>query len=150
MDTASWPAIEDEEGRARAVALMQEAQAIVEAITERAEAADNPLAAALASAEAATAAAGELWEQDQAAYREAYAAAIRQALTDRGLTIEVEVIEPSGELPARDALTDALHEHARRTAPLPMTGQAPDWTEGLPADALRRSGLTYQARTAVR
>lgn len=148
--TASWPAIEDEDGPARAAALMQEAQAIVEAITERAEAADDPLAAALASAEAATAAAGDLWEQDQAAYREAYAAAIRQALTDRGLTIEVEVIEPSGELPAWDALTDELHEHARRTAPLPMTGEAPDWTEGLPADALRRAGLTYQARAAVR
>lgn len=27
-----------------------------------------------------------------------------------------------------------------------MTGEAPDWTEGTPADALRRAGLTYADR----
>lgn len=147
--TANVFTIEDEAERARATALMHEAQAIVEAITERAEAADDPLAAALASAEAAVAAADELWEQDHAAYREAYTAAVRQALTDRGLPIEVEVIEPGEGLPVWDAFTDELHEHARKTAPLPMTGEAPDWTDGRPADALRRAGLTYQARAAA-
>ena len=29
---------------------------------------------------------------------------------------------------------------------LPMTGAAPDWTSGTPADALHRAGLTYVTR----
>ena len=131
----------------RSKPLMEEAQAIVEAITQRAVAADDPLAAALTAAETAEETARELWEQDQAAYRDAYAAAIRQALTDRGLTVEVEVVEPSGaELGEWDPLVDELHEHARKNAPLPMTGAAPDWTSGTPADALHRAGLTYVTR----
>ena len=40
-----------------------------------------------------------------------------------------------------DPLIDELHEHARKNAPLPMTGAAPDWTSGTPADALHRAGL---------
>jgi hypothetical protein len=129
----------------RSKPLMEEAQAIVEAITQRAVAADDPLAAALTAAETAEETARELWEQDQAAYREAYTAAIRQALTDRGLTVEVEVVEARGEL-EWDPLIDELHEHARKNAPLPMTGAAPDWTSGTPADALHRAGLTYVTR----
>lgn len=99
----------------RSKPLMEEAQAIVEAITQRAVAADDPLAAALTAAETAEETARELWEQDQAAYREAYTAAIRQALTDRGLTVEVEVVEARGEL-EWDPLIDELHEHARKNA----------------------------------
>ena len=49
-----------------------------------------------------------------------------------------------------DPLVDELHEHARKTAPLPMTGEALDWTDGRSADALRRAGLTYQTRAAAR
>lgn len=133
----------------RSKPLMEEARAIVEAITQRAVAADDPLAAALTAAETAEETARELWEQDQSAYREAYTAAIRQALTDRGLTVEVEVVEARGELewdPLVYELVDELHEHARKNAPLPMTGAAPDWTNGTPADALHRAGLTYVAR----
>jgi hypothetical protein len=127
--------------------LMEEAQAIVEAIAQRATAADDPLAAALAAAEAAEETARDLWEQDQAAYREAYTAAIRQALTDRGLTVEVEVVEPNGaELGEWNPLVDELHQHARKSTPLPMSGAAPDWTDGTPADALHRAGLTYIMR----
>jgi hypothetical protein len=36
-----------------------------------------------------------------------------------------------------------VHEYARANAPLPMTGDAPDHSDGSPADALRRAGLTY-------
>ncbi len=39
-----------------------------------------------------------------------------------------------------------MHEYARIHAPLPMTGDAPDYSEGTPADALRRTGLTYTER----
>lgn len=134
----------------RSKPLMEEVQASVEAITQRAVAADGPLAAALAAAETAEETARELWEQDQAAYPEAYTAAIRQALTDRGLTVEVEVVEPSVEVGEWDALVDELHEQARKNAPLPMTGAAPDWTNGTPADALHRAGLTYTMRAQGR
>lgn len=129
----------------RSESLEEEMRAIAKAIIQRAAAADDPLAAALTAAENAMSAAFELWEQDQAAYREAYTAAIRQALTDRGLMVEVEVVEARGEL-EWDPLIDELHEYARKNAPLPMTGTAPDWTNGTPADALHRAGLTYLAR----
>ena len=129
--------------------LRKEEQAIIETIEQRAAAADDPLVATLATAVEAEETAHELWRQDQAVYREAYVAVIRQALTDYGLTIEV--VEPnSAELKKWDLLADELHEHARKIAPLPMTGVAPDWTNGRPADALRRAGLTYQARAAAR
>lgn len=129
----------------RSESLEEEMRAIAKAIIQRAVAADAPLVAALTAAENAMSAAFELWEQDQAAYREAYTATIRQALTDRGLMVEVEVVEASGEW-EWDPLIDELHEYARKNAPLPMTGAAPDWTNGTPADALHRAGLTYLAR----
>lgn len=129
----------------RSESLEEEMRAIAKAIIQRAAAADDPLVAALTAAENAMSAAFELWEQDQAAYREAYTAAIRQALTDRGLMVEVEVVEACGEW-EWDPLIDELHEYARKNAPLPMTGAAPDWTNGTPADALHRAGLTYLAR----
>ena len=129
----------------RSESLEEEMRAIAKAIIQRAVAADDPLVAALTAAENAMSAPFELWEQDQAAYREAYTAAIRQALTDRGLMVEVEVVEACGEW-EWDPLIDELHEYARKNAPLPMTGATPDWTNGTPADALHRAGLTYLAR----
>lgn len=129
----------------RSESLEEEMRAIAKAIIQRAAAADDPLVAALTAAENAMSVPFKLWEQDQAAYREAYTAAIRQALTDRGLMVEVEVVEARGEL-EWNPLIDELHEYARKNAPLPMTGTAPDWTNGTPADALHRAGLTYLAR----
>lgn len=99
-----------------------------------------------AEAGAITDAIDRLLEQDQAAYREAYIAAVRQALTRRGLTADVEAVDQETESITWDPFTEELHEHARATTPLPMTGEAPDWTDGTPADALRRAGLTYIAR----
>lgn len=101
-----------------------------------------------AEAGAITEAIDTLWEQDKAAYLAAYSAAVRQALTERGVTCEAEVVElASGETEAWwDTLSNELHEVARERTPLPMTGQAPDWTAGTPADALRGAGLTYAAR----
>ena len=88
-----------------------------------------------------------LWEQDQVAYREAYTAATRQALIARGITCGVEVVEPSAEVAATwDPFADELEAITLMRTPLPMTGQIPDWTEGTPADALRRARLTYTAR----
>ncbi|MGM7669288.1 hypothetical protein [Microbacterium sp. A93] len=89
----------------------------------------------------------ELWDRDQAAYREAYTATVRQVLTARGLTCGVEVTETSLEVATPwDPVADELDAAARVSTPLPMTGRPPDWTEGIPADALRRAGLTYTAR----
>lgn len=94
-----------------------------------------------------TATVEELWQQDLAAYTEAYLAAARRYLTDRGVTCGVELTtSPTGERATWDTLTDQVHEFARANAPLPMSGQAPDWTQGRPADALRRAGLTYVDR----
>ena len=104
----------------------------------------EPQAAALASARAATATVEELWQQDLAAYTAAYLAAARRYFTDRGVTCEVELTTtPTGEPATWDTLTDQVHEYARTNAPLPMTGEAPDYSDGSPADALRRAGLTY-------
>lgn len=137
------------EEAARVQALMEEAQTIVTTISARAEAEDDPLAAAAAAASDAVVRAEELYQQDQDAYREAFTAAVRQALTEQGLTIAVEVIEPAaggGAWTPDEELAEVLHERARVTAVLPMTGRAPDLSQGTPGDALRSAGLTYVAR----
>lgn len=46
-------------------------------------------------------------------------------------------------------LVDELHAHAQKAAFLPMTGEVPDWSDGTPADALRRAGRTYLDRIAT-
>lgn len=137
----------------RADALMGEAQAIVAGVTARAEAEDDPLVAAADAAADAAVAVRELYQRDQDAYREAFTAAVRQALTDRGLTIAVDVIEPAraadDSWSPDEELARELHEHARTVAVLPMTGQAPDFSQGTPGEALRAAGLTYIARLNV-
>ena len=88
-----------------------------------------------------------LFARDLAAYAEAYLTAARQYLTEQGITCGVELVTtPVGEIPTWDALSDQVHEYARANAPLPMTGEAPDYSDGTPADALRRAGLTYTGR----
>lgn len=88
----------------------------------------------------------QLWERDLAAYAAAYLETARAYLQQRGITVGVEAVpEPDGGA-SWDALIEELHEHALKTTPLPMTGEAPDWSDGKPADALRRAGLTYLAR----
>lgn len=90
-----------------------------------------------------------LREEDMAAYAEAYAATVRQALTDRGIDVDVQVIRtPDFQPPAEqwDPLASELHEIAWERTPLPATGQAPDWSNGSPADAIRAAGRTYTAR----
>lgn len=140
--------IEDE----RNAALVREAQAIVEGIIRRSEEAGDPLAAALAKATAAHATVERLWEQDQAAYVEAYRATARRVLSERRASVSLELLVDApgaswaATAPKWDALTEELHQIARASTPLPMTGQAPDWSDGTPADALRRAGLTYTAR----
>lgn len=100
-----------------------------------------------AEAAAITEAIDTLWEQDKAAYLTAYTAAVRAALTEHGVTCDVEVVElVRGETETWDYLSSQLHEVARARTPLPMTGEAPDWSAGTPAEALRRAGLTYTAR----
>lgn len=126
---------------------------LVETITDRAAASTHPLVLAHADAEAITTAARRLWDQDQARYQEAYLDTIRQALTDRGLTLEITIDPDAGQWgsasPYSDPFLDELHAHARLVTPLPMTGNPPDWTHGTPADALRAAGLTYRDRAAA-
>jgi hypothetical protein len=93
----------------------------------------------------------QLREADRAAYADAYTATITEVLAERGVTIDVEVIRtPDYEDYDRqdrwDAFSEDLHEQARQRTPLPMTGQAPDWSGGSPGDAVRRSGRSYTAR----
>lgn len=90
----------------------------------------------------------QLWEQDQAAYSAAFRATAEHYLTEIGGTCGIEINEGVPET-AWDGLAETIHEYARRHTPLPMTGTAPDWTHGTPADALRRAGLTYTARAAA-
>jgi hypothetical protein len=102
------------------------------------------------AAEAVVDAIEQLWETDQAAYAEAYRATAARYLTDRGATCGVELVGlPADGKYAWDGLAEQVDEYAREHTPLPMTGSAPDWSEGTPADALRRAGLTYTARAAA-
>ena len=88
----------------------------------------------------------KLWEQDLAAYTEAYFAPARRYLTDRGVTCGVKLTTvPTGELATWEALTDHLHEYARANAPLPMTVEAPDHSDGSPAAVLRQPHLRRPA-----
>lgn len=124
-------------------ALWDEAHAIIRAVQERAAADGHPTAAALAAAAARNDAVHQLWEQDQGAYLEAYTATLRRLLAERGMSVDIEVAVENVEW---SELEDNLHTAARAVTPLPMTGEWPDWSDGTPADALRRAGLTYAAR----
>jgi hypothetical protein len=101
-----------------------------------------------AAAETVVEAMEQLWEADQAAYAEAYRATALRYLTERGATCGVELVSTPAENgeTAWDGLAVQIDEYARAHTPLPMTGSAPDWTDGLPAEALRRGGLAYTAR----
>lgn len=127
--------------------IQQEAQEILLAVTTRAEQAGNPAAAKLNNVVETRELIDELWQQDQDSYRHAYAESARHALSTRGLTVSLEVIE-SGGSEHHPGLED-LHSYAEKTAPLPMTGQAPDWNQGKPANTLRAAGLTYPARVSI-
>ncbi|WP_430786905.1 hypothetical protein [Actinoplanes sp. G11-F43] len=87
----------------------------------------------------------QLWEQDQAAYTAAFRETAERYLAEIGGTCALELGEGN---PATvwDAPAETIREYARRHTPLPMTGSAPDWSDGTPADALRRAGITFTAR----
>ncbi len=140
--------IRDADEMARDAARWQECNVLYDTVWQRAEAVGGPLLDAAAAAQRLVDRIDELWEADKLAYRDAYAAAARQLLVDRGLdTLAVELVDPQpSDLWLWDELTEDLHDHARKTAALPMTGAAPDWTDGTPADALRRAGRTYTER----
>lgn len=127
--------------------IQQQAQDILLAVTTRAEQAGNPAAAKLNNVVETRELIDELWQQDQDSYRHAYAEAVRHALSTRGLTVSLEVIESGGS--EHHPGLDDLHSYAEKTTPLPMTGQAPDWNQGKPANALRAAGLTYPARVSI-
>lgn len=133
--------------RDRVTAMYEEAGKIIKAVEERGAEGRHPLAAALAKARSAAEAVEALWEQDQAAYAEAYKETARRLLAERGLSVGVEVaVNQALDVPEWDELADELENTARSVTLLPMSGTAPDWTDGTPADALRRAGLTYLDR----
>ena len=70
-----------------------------------------------------------------------------ELLAERGLSVGVEVaVNQALDVPEWDELADELENTARSATLLPMSGTAPDWSNGTPADALRRAGLTYLDR----
>lgn len=77
---------------------------------------------------------------------------MQRTLAERGANVTVELlIDAPGaswaaDVPQWDLVSEDLHQVAREKTPLPMTGQAPDWSDGTPADALRRSGHSFIAR----
>lgn len=143
---------EDPAEQERESVLVHEAQGIIEDVIRRARTSDDGLVAALDRAAAQQQALEQLWEQDQTAYAAACRDTVQRTLSERGATVSLELlIDAPGaawaaDSPQWDLLAEDLHQIAREKTPLPMTGQAPDWTEGSPADALRRSGLSYVAR----
>jgi hypothetical protein len=101
-----------------------------------------------AAAENLDAAIERLWEQDRAAYTEAYKATAQRYLTERGATCGVEIVEarPHSDPLTWDSLAEQVDEYARKHTPLPMTGSAPDWGDMNAPAALRRAGRTYTDR----
>lgn len=159
---AEWgTVIQGDARRARAAHLRDEHAAIFDDITSRAEKAGDPLHVAFAAAVAADHRLTALWEQDQQQYREAYGAAVRQHLDELAIPVGVEVVDTLSDqadaaLGEYERLSvevaefvDELHAHAQKAAVLPMSGEAPDWSDGTPADALRRAGLTYLERATA-
>lgn len=143
------PALEAGDRR-RLLALFEESGSIVRAVEARAAAEQHPLMPALIAARRAQDAVEKLWDADLAAYQAAYRDTVRAAIAERGGHVDVELVpyaEP--ESWEADELADQLHTLARESTPLPMTGHAPDFTDGTPADGLRRAGLTYTHRATA-
>ena len=136
---------------AAALHLVREATDISQRVADRARTdKENPFNAARRALEAID----ELWFSDQDAYVATDQTVLRRALLHRGVHDEVELLDEAEPLRVRpasewDAIAADLHQAARQTTPLPMTGAAPDWTTGTPADALRRANLTYIDRLRV-
>jgi len=133
------------------VRLQEEAASIWQDILDRATGDGSPLMSALHAAREATERLDALWKQDQASYFDAYSATVRRVLIERtgspGAAVIVEDATTATDIPNDDPLVWELHDAARAQTPLPMTGAAPDWTSGTPADAVRRAGLTYRERS---
>ena len=134
----------------RDTALMFEAIEIGKALVDRAIATGHPLAATIVAARRDTEALEALWEQDQAAYATSYREAVQRELTEHGTAAPLDIsttdyVEPEGSWDWVDFI-DRLKANAQQTAPLPATGAAPDFSDGTPADALRRAGQTYLDR----
>jgi hypothetical protein len=155
IDESMPPLTSDEweTDRERIIALVVRARTIVQGIITRATQNGHPAAAALSEARRARELVDGLWKSDQASYVEAYTATVRRTLTELGVSEDVELridtpdaSETSSEPEWWDELEHTLHDVARAQTPLPMSGAAPDWTDGTPADALRRASLTYVAR----
>lgn len=92
----------------------------------------------------------EIWASDRQSYSASFCTAMRQYLKDRGLSLDVEIldiIDPAWDSPT-DGIDVDLHQYALATAPLPMTGKPPELIDGSAAEALRRDGLTYLERAA--
>lgn len=160
--TGWGPFIQSHARRAQAGHLRDEWEGTFQDAAARAEKRGDPLyAAAFAVAEAADHRVTVLWEQDQQRYRQAYADAVRQYLDEQRIDVEVEVVDIHSDQAAAvldeshhwshavSQLVDQLRTHARTATALPMTGEAPDWSDGTPADALRRAGLTYVERATA-
>lgn len=111
----------------RAAELADEASAIVRAVLQRAHVAGGPLVAAHAEAERTCEAIDERWEQDMVTYLTAYAGGAREALTERGVTVAVELIarRPADTAGEWAPLLDEIHERARISADLLITQDAP-------------------------
>lgn len=156
---AHWgPVIQGDVRRGRAAYLLEEWESTVQSAIRRAETAGDPLCEALAAAQTAERQLRILWEHDRAAYRDAYEAAVRLVLAERGNPVDmVEFVDAlSDEAPGVgdesgwETLDSSIHARVVQLAPLPMTGEAPpDWRDGMPAEDLRRARLTYLERATA-
>lgn len=128
---------------AEALALLTEAKQMHDDAHRRAVEAGSAHVDALAAAAAQRDALSALWESDKANYTEACRQTAQWYVEGRGARVGVELRDDHLDY---SLIEWDLQDHVRQNAPLPMTGAAPDWSEGTPADALRRAGLTYSAR----
>jgi hypothetical protein len=149
---AFW--LNDETEQERAFALMAEARTITAGVTQRAEQAGAPLAAALATAVRLNAALDQLWQQDQVTYHQAYIDTARQVAIERGITAPVEVRlitddRPQPDQDQGDLLAEEVADEARLRTPLPTSGIPLRDYQGLPGEVDRAAGRSYLARLAA-
>lgn len=127
---------------------LQAAIEIHKAVLHRATESDHPLIDTLNELDRVRESLEELWEADQQAYRANVSAAMRQYLQDRGLDLDVEVLDIIDPVwtPPTDGIDVELHRYASATAALPMTGKVPELNKGSAVEELRAAGLTYLER----
>lgn len=115
-----------------------ESRCRIRPVAERAQVAGGPVVNAHAEALTACDVIDEKWERDKATYGEACADVVHEALTARGVTVAVEVVDGTADAGEWVPLLDELQERARMAAALRIVQREPGVSRDEPARRLGR------------